>query len=265
MTSPKITLSEAATRYLAKLTPEEREARQPEVNRFVRWFGSERPVAQLTPPEVANYAERLSLSDTDYAKRLEQVRAFLVCAKKDGWTPGNLSVHLKAKRMKPGPVVSVRPLPEVTHLTKQGYDEIKAELAGLKERRPHLIEEIRKAAADKDFRENAPLHAAREKLGHLEGRIIELEETLKVAKVIDESPKSTFKANIGDSLVLQDLASGEEVKYQIVTPREVDPTQGKISSVSPIGKALLGRGQGDTVEISVPAGKLRYQIRHIEH
>ena len=264
MTDNNLSLSETATLYLATLKPEERETSQPEVNRFVRWFGAERAIARLAPPEVANYAERLSLTDADYIQRLEQVRAFLICARKKGWTLANLSIHLKAKKVKPGPASPGRPAPEVIHLTKEGHEGMKTELTELRSKRPHLIEEIRKAAADKDFRENAPLHAAREKLGYLEGRIIELEETLKVARTIDDAPKSSVKTGIGDSVVLQDLASGEEMKYRIVTPKEVDPTQGKISSVSPIGKALLGRGEGDIVEISVPAGKLRYQVKRIE-
>ena len=265
MTQQNVCLSDAATEYLAKLKPEERETSQPEVNRFVRWFGSERPIAHLTPPEVAGYAEGLSTTDIDYAKRLAQVRAFLVCAKKKGWTPTNLSIHLKAKKVKPGLAIAGRPMPESIPMTNQGYNNMKAELTELKGKRPLIIDEIRRAAADKDFRENAPLHAAREKLGHLEGRIIELEETLKVARIIDETSKSTLKVNIGDSLVLLDLASGEEVKYQIVPPKEVNPALGKISSVSPIGKVLLGRGEGDRVEITIPAGKLRYQVKHITH
>ena len=265
VTEENIRLGEAATKYLAKLKPQDREASQPEVNRFVRWFGSERPIAQLAPPQVESYADGLSPSDTDYTKRLERVRAFLVCARKEGWTPGNLSIHLKAKKVKLGLAATSRPSPEVVPLTRQGFNKMKSELTELKDKRPHLIEEIRKAAADKDFRENAPLHAAREKLGYLEGRIIEFEETLKGARIIDETPQSALKANIGDSLVLQDLASGEEMKYRIVNPKEVNPAQGKISSASPIGKALLGRGEGDKVEISVPAGKLRYQVKRIEH
>ena len=265
MTTDNLNLSKAAALYLSTLIPEDREISQPEVNRFVRWFGADRPIARLTPPEVANYAERLSLTDIDYAHHLEQVRAFLICAKKKGWTPANLSIHLKAKKVKPRPMKSGRPAPEVIHLTREGLEETKAELTTLRDKRPNLIEEIQKAAADKDFRENAPLHAAREKLGHLEGRIIDLEETLKVAHVIDESSKSILKAGIGDSMVLRDLASGEEMKYRIVAPREVDPTQGKISNVSPIGKALLGRAEGDIVEINIPAGKVRYQVKRIEH
>ena len=259
-------LSETASRFLAKLSPSEREVSQQEVYKFVRWYGWERPFAGLTAPEVANYAERLSLSDTDYSKKLEQIRGFLTYAKKEGWSKTNLATHLKAKKGKGEPQPSAkRGLPETIPLTSEGYAELEAELATIKSKRPQLIEEMRRAAADKDFRENAPLAAAREKRGHLEGRIKELEETLKAAVIIDGKQESTLKTGIGDSLILSDLTSGEELRYIIVNPREVDPTQNKISSASPIGKALIGQGEGEIVEVAVPAGKLRYQIKQIEH
>ena len=259
-------LGEAASLFLAKLTPGEREVSQPEVYKFVRWYGWERPLVGLTAPEIGNYAERLSLSDTDYSKKLELIRAFLAYAKKAGWSKTNLAIHLKAKKVKAGASPSARRgLPETVSLTQQGYAELEAELAALKSKRPQLIEEIRRAAADKDFRENAPLAAAREQRGHLEGRIRELEETLKAATIIAGEQKSNLKVSIGGSIILCDLASGEELRYIIVDPREVDPTQGKISSASPLGKALIGRGEGEIVEVAVPTGKLRYQIKRVEH
>jgi transcription elongation factor GreA len=262
-----ITLEEAAGQFLSRLTPREREVSQPEIYKFVRWFGRERALANLSAREVAGYAERLSLSDTDYGRRLDRLRAFLAHAKKSGWSRSNLAAHLREKKIKAGSSLTTRQgAPEVIELTRQGYAELENELNALKSKRPELIEQIRRAAADKDFRENAPLAAAREQRGHLEGRIRELEETLKAARVLEEGPaKAGLKIGIGDCLVLQDLASGEELRYQIVNPREVDPTQGKISSVSPLGKALIGRGEGDKVEVAVPAGRLRYQVKQVEH
>lgn len=258
-------LVEAAGRFLASLSAKEREASQQEVYKFVRWYGWERPFAGLTAPEVANYAERLSLSDTDYIKKLELIRAFLVYVKKEGWSKTNLAVHLKTKKGKTKLLSLTRQdLSQAISLTQQGYAELEAELAVLKSKRPQAIDEMRRAAADKDFRENAPLEAAREQRGHLEGRIRELEEALKSATIIGEKQRVTLKASIGASVVLSDLASGEELRYMIVNPREVDPTKGKISSVSPIGRAIIGRVQGEVVEVTAPAGKLRYQIKQIE-
>jgi len=261
-----LSLSEAATLFLASLSPEERGASQQEVYRFVRWYGRERPLAGLTAPEVANYSERLSLSDTNYVKKLELIRAFLIYAKKEGWSKTNLATQLKTKKVRTSfRLSSRRGLPQTVSLTQQGYTELKAELDTLKSKRLQAIDEMRRAAADKDFRENAPLEAAREQRGYLEGRIEELERALKSATVLGEGQKTTLKVSIGDSVTLRDLASGEELRYIIVSPREVDPTQGKISSASPIGRALIGRGQEEVVEVKVPAGKLRYQVKQVEH
>ena len=259
-------LNNAATRFLVSLSPEQRQASQNEVYKFVRWYGGERAFTELEAPDIARYAERLSLSDTDYAGKLEIVRSFLVHAKKQGWSKSNLATHLKAKKTKRQPKSSpVRGLPEAIPLTQQSYTELEAELAGLRDKSSRLIEEIRRAAADKDFRENAPLAAAREQRGHVEGQIRELEETLKSATIIDKAAKANLRVSAGDSVVLRDLASGEELRYILVSPREVDPAKGKISAASPTGKAVTGRRQGEVVEVAAPAGKLRYQIEQIEH
>ncbi|MFC2003463.1 GreA/GreB family elongation factor [Chloroflexota bacterium] len=258
-------LGEAARRLLASLPSEEGKASQQEVYRFVRWFGWECPLAGLTAPKVANYAERLSSSATDYVRKLDIIRAFLVYAKKEGWTKSNLATHLKIKKgkHKSRPLARQR-IPKTNSLTRQGYDQLKAELEILKGKRVQVIDEVRRAAADKDFRENAPLEAAREQHGQLEGRIRELEETMKSAIVIDEKQKTTVTASIGNSVTLQDLASGEELRYKIVSPREVAPTQGKISHASPVGKAIIGQREGEVIEVTTPVGKLRYQIKLIE-
>jgi len=261
-----LSLGEAASRFLVSLSPQAREMSQQEVYRFARWYGWERPFVGLTAPDIANYAEQLSLSDADYTKKLELIRAFLIYAKKEGWSKSNLALHLKTKKGKTSP----RPLPrrgssETIFLTRQGYTELEAELAVLKDKRSQAIDEMRIAAADKDFRENAPLEAAREQHGQLEGRIRELEETLKLATIIDESQEDASKVGVGDSVILRDLATNEELRYMLVSPKEVDPARGKISSASPIGKAIIGRGQGEVIEVTAPAGKLRYQIEQIEH
>ena len=258
-------LGEAASSFLASLPAKEGEKSQQAVYGFVRWYGWERPFAGITAHEVANYAEQLSLSHANYLKNVELIRAFLVYAKKQGWNKTNLAAHLKPRKAKARLPSSARQgLPPATSLTQQGYVELEAELTDLKSRRSQAIDEMRKAAADKDFRENAPLEAAREERGHLEGRIRELEQALKSATIIDETQKVALKVSMGDSIILSDTVSGEELRYTIVGPREVDPAKGKISSNSPTGKAIIGRAQGEIVEITAPLGRLRYQIKQIE-
>ena len=260
-------MAEAATRFLVSLPPEKKEVSQQEVNQFVRWYGGERSVAELTPPGIANYAEQLSLSDTDYKRKLERLRAFLLYTKEEGWTKDNLAVHLKAKAKKSktsSGALSHRNPPKAICLTQQGYDELEIELAELKEQRLQAIDEVRRAAEDKDFRENSPLDAAKEQRSYLEGQVREIEETLKLATIIN-SEKTNPKVSVGAKVTLGDLASGEELSYTLVSSKEIDPDRGRISDASPIGKAIMGQNQGEVVEITTPAGKLHYRIKQIRH
>jgi transcription elongation factor GreA len=264
-TSRNPSLGEAAGNYVAGLSAEGSGAGQQEIYKFIRWFGRERAFAGLTAAEIGNYAEHLSISDTDYTRKLELIRGFLAYAKRKGWSKTNLATHLKARKGKTGPRPSSRQnLVETVSLTQEGYDKLVAELEALRSTSREVIEEMRRAAADKDFRENAPLHAARERRGQIEGRIMELEATLKAAVIIDKNRESGLKVGLGNSVILRDLDSGAELRYTLVSSSEVDPAKGKISSVSPIGKAVIDKEQGETVEIAAPAGKLRYQIKLVE-
>ncbi|MBI4187795.1 MAG: transcription elongation factor GreA, partial [Chloroflexi bacterium] len=222
MDNQNLTLNEAASQFLAGLPPEEREASQPEVSKFVRWFGVKRLLGEITAAEVENYAEKLSISDTDYLRKLGLVRAFLTSAKKKGWSKINLAVHLKGRKVKPKLWTSSKQTSskKSVMVTREGHTELEAELTTLRSKRLEAIDEIRLAAADKDFRENVPLQAAREQRGQLEGRIMELEEALKSAVIIDEKQVTTLKINIGDNIILYDFASSEEVNYTLVSTRE---------------------------------------------
>lgn len=258
-------LGEAAGLYLSSLSPEKRNEGQKEIYKFIRWFGRDRSFDSLNPSEIDNYAEQASRSDAGHAEKLALVRAFLSYAKKKKWTETSLGTHLKAKKGKPKTTpVARKETRETISVTREGYEKLQAELESLKEQRQEAIEEMTRAAADKDFRENAPLHAAREKRGMLEGRIIELEATLKASEIIDDEKQSSRGVDIGKTFVLVDPDKGTEMRYTLVGPREADPAGGRISSVSPIGKAVIGKQQGETVEIVAPAGKLRYLLETIE-
>ena len=259
------TLWEAASRYLAGLSAESRQESQPEVHKFVRWYGADRPVGELRGHDVAAYAESFGSSAGDAGRRLEAVRSFLAFAKKAGLTPINLATHLRIRR---GSAASAPPAGAAAarevHLTAEGRAALEAELETLRARRPQVAEELRRAMADKDFRENAPLDAARDAQAHMEGRIRALETTLRHAVAIDSGASQRLKAELGSTLVLANLGSGAEVRYTLVGPDEASPAQGKISIVSPVGKALVDREAGDEVEVAAPAGRLRFRIERIE-
>ena len=260
-----IKIGEAVSKYLGGLPPEEVRAGQQILQKMVRWFGRERCLSDIKPPEVANFSGRIPSSDAEQDLKLNVIHDFLAAAKKNGWTQGNLSVHVKIKKAKSAPLANgAGKAPEAVCVTRQGYEDMQRELEQLKAKRPGVIEDIRRAAADKDFRENAPLDAAKEQLGHIDGRIHELEETLKVATIVDDKKKEAKHADIGDCVLLAAIDTGEEMRYTIVGPKEVDPVRGRISNTSPLGKAIVGRCQGDEVAITVPAGTLRYRIVAIE-
>jgi len=259
-------LGEAATQFLLTLTSEERPKAQQEVYKFVRWYGEKRLLIGLTIPEVANYAEQITSSTTEVAEKLGIIKNFLAYAYKQGLTKKNLAVHLKSKK---NPSKTTSPLKRRYHkkilLTSQGYEDLKTELNNLKNERPRIAEELQKAASDKDFRENAPLEATREHQGHVEARIRELESTLKIATLVDEQHTDSREINFGDTVMLQDLASGEQVSYTLVDISEANPMEGKISVASPMGQALLGRTKGQNVEVKAPAGILHYRIEEIQN
>jgi transcription elongation factor GreA len=251
------TLVEAADAFLAHLPPEERGTIQAEILKFVRWLGSSRQVQDISPVDVASYGEQITQSAA------KPLRSFLTYIRKRSSSSISLAPHLRAKKTSSKTVAFWQSghQSQVT-LTAEGYAKLEKELADLKGQRSQVMEDIQIAAADKDFRENAPLAAAREQKSHLEGRIKEIESVLTQAKIIGEG-QDTTRAKFGDTIVLRDLSSGKEFSYTLVDPREANPTEGKLSVASPLGKAILDKQIGQTVEVAAPAGTFCCRIESI--
>jgi transcription elongation factor GreA len=249
--------------YIATLSGEGRKDSQAEVYRFARWFGADRSISDLRGHDIALYAESLGPGTPDVVRRAEIVRSFLSFARKEGLTATNLAPHLRLRKASRAASAVVARPPKRTQLTKDGYTSLQAELETLKDQRPVLADELRLARLDKDVRENAPLDAALDRQGHIEARIRELDALLKHADVVGAGTDSGSKAHLGSTLLVRDLASGGSVRYTLVSPSEVSPTQGKISVASPVGRALIERVVGDEVEVLVPAGILRFRIEEI--
>ena len=147
------------------------------------------------------------------------------------------------------------------HLTKEGLEELKAELAELIARRSVIAEEIATARSQGDLAENAEYHEAKEEQGRNEGRIEEIENILAGAEVI-ESAKDHNKVRLGSVVKLKSM-DGKTKEFQVVGTVEADPLNGKISDESPIGKALLGKKEGEDVEIKTPIDITSYKITSI--
>ena len=253
-----MTLAKAAAEFLSGISPESREKIQVEVYKCVRWFGLQGKPGELRPSDVAGYAEQIIPSEG------KSLKAFLTYMRKNGLTSVNLAAHARPKKTTLKASASSRGTQEQAMLTAEGLARMKEELGRLEAQIPEVIREIQKAAADKDFRENAPLAAAREEKSRLEGRILELKATLKMAKTVNGNLDAS-KAAMGNTVLLSDASSGREFSYLLVDPREADPRKGKLSIASPLGKVLLGKEKGQTVSINAPAGTFSYCIENVQH
>jgi transcription elongation factor GreA len=269
-TNVSISLGEAVGKYLAVLPDEKKNAAQQEINNFIRWYGGrEKTLDALEGSAVGNYAERLAKTDAACVQKLDLVRGFLTYAHKQHWCKENLSVSIRVVKKAQSKTTSSSSKKktqkkDATCMTQKAFNEIEIELKALQEKRLVVIEDIKRAAADKDFKENAPYHAAREQKSLLDGKIMELDEMISTAVIIEEN-LNTNTVLIGSTVILQNIDSGSECRYTLVGPREVNPAKGKISAVSPVGKAIFGKAVGDKFEVTVPSGKLHFELKVIEH
>lgn len=146
-------------------------------------------------------------------------------------------------------------------MTAEGYSALDAELKRLKtEERPAVIAAIAEARSHGDLSENAEYHAAKERQSFIEGRVAELEDKLARAQVIDVSRLSGSSVKFGATVTLLDEDSGEEAVYKIVGEDEADVRGGKVSITSPVARALIGKEEGDVVEVAAPGGPKSYEI-----
>ena len=152
-------------------------------------------------------------------------------------------------------------MPDYIYLSQEGYDNLKSKLEELKQvKRPELSKKIAEARDFGDLKENAEYHAAKEAQVLLESKITQIEQTLSRAKVLSKDDMAKDKVTILSQVRLKDLKNDLEVEYTLVSQAESDFKLNKISTTSPVGKALLGKKKGDVVLINVPAGTMKYQI-----
>jgi transcription elongation factor GreA len=257
-------VQDAAHAYLASLKGAARSDAQPEVLKFVRWVGADRDLGSMRGHDVAQYAENFPPTVSDAAKRADFVRAFLKWAKDRGYTSENLGTHLRVRKANKSSSNAQTLEEQPVYLTKEGHDALLGEMEQLKERRPLIQADLARAMADKDFRENAPLDAARNEQAHLEARIRELDATLRRAVVLESGAAHPGElSQIGDLVTIRDLRTGIEKTYTLVNRDEVRSGQGKISIDSPVGKAVYQRRAGDEVDVEAPSGTFRIRIEAI--
>lgn len=272
VTQSNPSISEALTQFVAaKKSAKSVQQGHQELGRFVAWCGRERRVAELSPSEVADYAQKIGLGGADSAQRLQPVKAFLTYWKDQGWIQNGLATHLRVPRTRRNTLAksssrdgqSYRSV-NSSQLSQEGYDRLVTQLEDLKGERVGVVEEIKLAMADKDFRENAPLDAAKDHQGIIESRIRVLETSIANAQIrSDTGSAAVTRSTVGARVTLKDVGSGRVVSYTLVDIREADAATGKISTQSPVGHALLDRTVGEEVTINVPRGTLQYLVQKI--
>src|SRR3712207_1877158 len=258
-----LTVGDAIRNYISAMKPADRPTSAPVLQNFSRWFGTERSIKEIDPVQLERYQEQMSASGQDPANKLEPLRQFLSDARAKKLIDVALASHVKIRRktalerQNMGKPVEV----ETIDITRSGFEQLQAELTHLEaDELPAAISAMTAAAADKDFRENAPYDAAKQHRAEIQRKIDEIKETLSRAAIVDEAVGD--RASVGTTVVVRDLDEDEEFTYTLVGPGERGT--GKISIHSPVGKALVDHVVGDVVAVTVPAGVHRYKVERIE-
>ncbi len=240
---------------------------QQELLRFQSRIGREKPISTLHAIEVGEYARWTTENVENPAIRLDPVKKFLTFANRKGWTQISLARYAAAprrnrRRFQNSDQTSGGSTP-TARLSQERHIELQAELERLRAEIPNIREAIRVARSDGDVRENAPLDAAREQQQMTERRIRQLENDLARVEIVDAANADTEKVALGSRVTLHDMDNLTERAFTLVDVREADVSAGKISTVSPIGQALMGRSVGEELTINTPRGAVQYRIQGI--
>ena len=219
----------------------------------------------IEPFFIEQYVKITNLkhSNQNASKKLTVARDYLNYIHTEGFTESNLGNHIRNKKGRRSGSASLKSKVhegDLVEISKEYHDSLEKELNVKYKEREDVVVDINKAAADKDFRENAPLEAAREKQGLIESQIKTIEETLRKSVIFNtkRSNKKNKIAQIGSKVTLE--KENKRTKINLVASPEADVNLSKISLESPLGKALLGKGENDHVTILAPAGEIKYKI-----
>lgn len=149
-------------------------------------------------------------------------------------------------------------------LTEDGLKQLEEELEYLKtKKRKEVSEKIKVALGFGDLSENSEYDEAKNEQAQVEARIVSVENMLKNAIVIDESERDTSKVELGATVTIHDIEFEEDITYKIVGSTEADPDEGRLSDESPLGKSLMGKAEGEMIDVDAPAGVIQYKILKI--
>ncbi|MFN0095433.1 MAG: transcription elongation factor GreA [Dehalococcoidia bacterium] len=258
-----VTLGEALAEYINTLKAEQRRTHEFYVRKYVEHHGDGHLVMMITSSRVESYAEaQIRSSDPNAPERVAALKAWFQFLKKREYTPANLGVHIRVRKsgMRAGSL-GLRPEEAPIEMTAEGLETLKREREVLTEQRPALVQAIEIARSDGDLRENAPYHAAREALAFAEQRARQVDNALKRAIIVERDNED--RTSVGSTVTVLDLDDEREQKYILVSAREANAAERKISVESPVGKQLLNRRVGEEVVVATPRGEKRYRIERI--
>lgn len=259
------TLGDAFREYMSSLKPEQYHAQESYVRKCIEHFGERTPISILSGSRVEMFAEsQIRASDPSAQDRVNALKQYFQFLRKKGYATENFGIHIRVRRPTGGRSNSaqqVRVEEAPVEMTKDGLASRMERLAELQSRRPDVLRAIATAREDKDFRENAPLQAAREELAMIEGQIKQIETELKRSVVVERTLND--QSALGSKVTVTRLDNGKPDTFTLVGAREANAREKKISIESPVGKELLGRRVGDQVEVMVPSGTILYRIEAI--
>ena len=262
--SPDLTLGQVLGEYLVTLKPETRRTHELYVRKYVEYIGEGFLLSALSGARVESYAEaQIRPSDPAAPERVMALKAWFQFLKKREYVTSNFGVNVRARkvatRASAGRAQRIDETP--LEMTAEGIVTLERDLAELEIQRADLIHAIELARSDGDLRENAPYHAAREALAFADQRRRQLSNSLRRAVVAEHVDDG--RSGVGSTVNVTNLDDDRKFDYKLVSAREANAAERKISVDSPVGRQLLGRRAGDEVAVATPRGEVRFRVEAV--
>jgi transcription elongation factor GreA len=246
------------------------------LRKFVAWCGISTNAASLQPYKIEEFLQQQLNTSIPPRTYMPGLKAFFGWAFKTGAIASDPMKTVRLPRGAGARKASATPVhaspsatppkaggrdQEVLYVTRDRLDLMHADLERMRtEERDRISHMLHEAIKDGDLSENAGYDDAKMQQGLLEARIRELESKVRSAQIIEDQVASGPGVSVGGKVTLEEIESGDRVDYTVVGPEEANPRTGKISDRSPVGRAVLGKGPGDEVEVTTPGGSVRYRI-----
>jgi transcription elongation factor GreA len=258
-----------------KLTAEE----SSRLRKFVTWCGVSTSVEAVPPFKVEEFLASQLNTSTPPRSYMSALKAFFSFAHQEGALAANPMTAVRLprgagaapRRVAPGQSaaaaaaqaarLSAQREADLVYVSKGQHEAMQSELDRLRNEERHRVSQmLHDAIKDGDLSENAAYDDAKMRQGLLEAKIRELEAKLRHVALIEDQDRSGGGVGVGSTVTLKEIESGDEINYQVVGPEETDPRKGRISHLSPVGRALMGKSAGEDVVVTTPGGSVRYTI-----